>query len=243
LSWVGWTGRKVPRPIPRAKASEPDPRDPPPARARSQPAAPPVLAEHSMRPGSSACRVRASGPLSRSSRLNRAITGPLRARNSCRRATTPMDDPLADFSVRRDPIPSDIGRRCAVWRYEVYPDVGEKYRRRLRAEDGETVATSGESFASGSNAVRAAWAIERTQTRDPRFDAGASATQDETNRRRPPSQPLAPALIERTQASIMSLRWMSTPSGHLFHPCEDLADETQRSRLIVSTKTGQLHRA
>lgn len=43
-----------------------------------------------------------------------------------------------------------------MWWYQVYCDVGGKFRWRLRADKGQTVATSGEAFASGSDAVRAA---------------------------------------------------------------------------------------
>ena len=41
-------------------------------------------------------------------------------------------------------------------RFEVYADAGDKYRWRLLADNGQNVASSGESFASRSNAVRAA---------------------------------------------------------------------------------------
>jgi uncharacterized protein YegP (UPF0339 family) len=43
-----------------------------------------------------------------------------------------------------------------MWRYDVYADTTGKYRWRLRASNGRKVATSGESFASRSNAARAA---------------------------------------------------------------------------------------
>lgn len=61
-------------------------------------------------PGSSRLSTTASN-CPRSSRLSRAIAGPPRARNRDGRATTPVDGPLAESSVRRDPIPSDMGRR------------------------------------------------------------------------------------------------------------------------------------
>lgn len=41
-------------------------------------------------------------------------------------------------------------------RFEVYADVGDKYRWRLLADNAQNVASSGESFASRSNAARAA---------------------------------------------------------------------------------------
>jgi uncharacterized protein YegP (UPF0339 family) len=40
--------------------------------------------------------------------------------------------------------------------FEVYKDSGGNYRWRLTAANGQTVASSGESFASESNAKRAA---------------------------------------------------------------------------------------
>lgn len=43
-----------------------------------------------------------------------------------------------------------------MWKYEVYADSGGHYRWRLKASNGQTVASSGESFASQSNATRAA---------------------------------------------------------------------------------------
>jgi uncharacterized protein YegP (UPF0339 family) len=42
------------------------------------------------------------------------------------------------------------------WKFEIYPDAGEKYRWRLVASNGQNVASSGESFDSKSNARRAA---------------------------------------------------------------------------------------
>jgi len=42
------------------------------------------------------------------------------------------------------------------WKFEIYPDAGGSYRWRLVASNGKTVASSGESFASKANAVRAA---------------------------------------------------------------------------------------
>lgn len=41
-------------------------------------------------------------------------------------------------------------------KFEVYADSGGKYRWRLRASNGQVVATSGESFASKANAKAAA---------------------------------------------------------------------------------------
>ncbi len=43
-----------------------------------------------------------------------------------------------------------------AWKFEVYPDSGGKYRWRLEAANGQTVASSGESFASKANATEAA---------------------------------------------------------------------------------------
>ena len=43
-----------------------------------------------------------------------------------------------------------------MWKYEVYADSGGNYRWRLKAGNGQTVASSGESFASHSNATTAA---------------------------------------------------------------------------------------
>ena len=41
-------------------------------------------------------------------------------------------------------------------RFEIYPDASGSYRWRLIASNGQTVASSGESFASKANARRAA---------------------------------------------------------------------------------------
>lgn len=41
-------------------------------------------------------------------------------------------------------------------KFEIYADSGGKYRWRLVSSNGQTVATSGESFASKSNAREAA---------------------------------------------------------------------------------------
>jgi uncharacterized protein YegP (UPF0339 family) len=43
-----------------------------------------------------------------------------------------------------------------AWRHEVYADSSAKYRWRLKPSNGPTVASSGESFDSESNAKRAA---------------------------------------------------------------------------------------
>src|SRR3954447_727874 len=43
-----------------------------------------------------------------------------------------------------------------MWRYEVFKDVGSNWRWRLRGGNGQIVTTSGESFASHRNALRAA---------------------------------------------------------------------------------------
>jgi uncharacterized protein YegP (UPF0339 family) len=41
-------------------------------------------------------------------------------------------------------------------KFEIYADAGGNYRWRLVSSNGQTVATSGESFASKANATRAA---------------------------------------------------------------------------------------
>lgn len=43
-----------------------------------------------------------------------------------------------------------------MWKYEIYSDAGGSYRWRLKASNGQIVASSGESFDSHGNAVRAA---------------------------------------------------------------------------------------
>jgi uncharacterized protein YegP (UPF0339 family) len=43
-----------------------------------------------------------------------------------------------------------------MWKFEIYPDTAGNYRWRLKAANGQKVATSGESFDSRSNAKRAA---------------------------------------------------------------------------------------
>jgi uncharacterized protein YegP (UPF0339 family) len=42
------------------------------------------------------------------------------------------------------------------WQFEVYRDSAGRYRWRLKASNGRTVASSGESFAAQSSAVHAA---------------------------------------------------------------------------------------
>jgi uncharacterized protein YegP (UPF0339 family) len=46
--------------------------------------------------------------------------------------------------------------KAKSWNYEVYADSAGKYRWRAKSTNGQTVASSGESFASRSNAQRAA---------------------------------------------------------------------------------------
>ena len=48
-----------------------------------------------------------------------------------------------------------------MWKFEVYADSGGKYRWRLKASNGQTVASSGESFASKSNAREAAENVKK----------------------------------------------------------------------------------
>jgi uncharacterized protein len=43
-----------------------------------------------------------------------------------------------------------------MWKFEIYADTAGNYRWRLKAGNGQIVASSGESFDSQSNAVRAA---------------------------------------------------------------------------------------
>ena len=43
-----------------------------------------------------------------------------------------------------------------MWKFEIYADAGGSYRWRLVAANGQTVASSGESSASKSNAREAA---------------------------------------------------------------------------------------
>jgi uncharacterized protein YegP (UPF0339 family) len=43
-----------------------------------------------------------------------------------------------------------------AWKFEVYADSSGKYRWRLVAANGQTVGSSGESFASKANATEAA---------------------------------------------------------------------------------------
>jgi uncharacterized protein len=46
--------------------------------------------------------------------------------------------------------------------FEIYADQGGKYRWRLKAANGQTVASSGESFDSKTNAREAAERVKRT---------------------------------------------------------------------------------
>jgi uncharacterized protein YegP (UPF0339 family) len=43
-----------------------------------------------------------------------------------------------------------------MWKFEIYADTAGNYRWRLKSSNGQTVASSGESFDSRSNAKRAA---------------------------------------------------------------------------------------
>lgn len=43
-----------------------------------------------------------------------------------------------------------------MWKFEIYADASSNYRWRLKAANGQIVASSGESFDSKSNAERAA---------------------------------------------------------------------------------------
>ena len=44
----------------------------------------------------------------------------------------------------------------SMWKFEIYADAAGNHRWRLKASNGQIVASSGESFDSRSNAVRAA---------------------------------------------------------------------------------------
>lgn len=46
--------------------------------------------------------------------------------------------------------------KAKTWEYEIYADAGGQYRWRAKSSNGQTVASSGESFDSRSNAQRAA---------------------------------------------------------------------------------------
>lgn len=48
-----------------------------------------------------------------------------------------------------------------IAKFVIYKDLAGKYRWRLVASNGEKVATSGEAFASKSNAARAARGVKR----------------------------------------------------------------------------------
>jgi uncharacterized protein YegP (UPF0339 family) len=48
-----------------------------------------------------------------------------------------------------------------MWKFEVYADAGGQYRWRLVASNGQTVTSSGESFASKSNAREAAEDVKK----------------------------------------------------------------------------------
>jgi uncharacterized protein len=47
-------------------------------------------------------------------------------------------------------------KESPVWKFEIYADIGGNYRWRLKASNGQIVASSGESFSSHANAERAA---------------------------------------------------------------------------------------
>jgi len=48
-----------------------------------------------------------------------------------------------------------------MWKFEIYADSGGGYRWRLVASNGQTVASSGESFASKANARDAAENVKK----------------------------------------------------------------------------------
>lgn len=51
---------------------------------------------------------------------------------------------------------SNFRAKCMQWSYETYADRAGLYRWRAKSANGQTVATSGESFSSQSNAAAAA---------------------------------------------------------------------------------------
>lgn len=57
-----------------------------------------------------------------------------------------------------------------MWKFEIYSDSASNYRWRLRSSNGQTVASSGESFDSKSNAKRAAENVKE--------NAGGAAVED-----------------------------------------------------------------
>lgn len=50
--------------------------------------------------------------------------------------------------ARMRPLPNHRGEGAEMAKFEVYADAGGKYRWRLKADNGQTVASSGESFSS-----------------------------------------------------------------------------------------------
>ena len=58
-----------------------------------------------------------------------------------------------------------------MWKFEVYAVQGGHYRWRLKASNGQDVASSGESFASKSNAKEAAENVKE--------DAGSASVVEE----------------------------------------------------------------
>ncbi len=61
------------------------------------------------------------------------------------------------FNARR--AAETFKANASAYAYDVYSDSGDRYRWRAMASNGRRVASSGESFASRSNARRAADAI------------------------------------------------------------------------------------
>lgn len=57
-----------------------------------------------------------------------------------------------------------------MWKFEVYKDQGGSFRWRLKAANGQTVASSGESFSSHANA--------RTAAENVKANAGSAAVVD-----------------------------------------------------------------
>jgi uncharacterized protein len=63
-----------------------------------------------------------------------------------------------------------------AWKFEVYPDSSSSYRWRLKAENGQVVASSGESFDSKRNAKTAAENARPTPGAPPSSNCSSSSS-------------------------------------------------------------------
>lgn len=73
--------------------------------------------------------------------------------------------PLGSLTQASGPWREDsLGRMMTPYgaTFEIYEDAGGKFRWRLIASNGQTVASSGESFDSKASATRAAEAVKET---------------------------------------------------------------------------------